>query len=236
MKREDIMARIAKLRAMTTARGCTEAEAMAAAEKLARLMEEHGLDDADVEGADVEDADVDLGRRRQQPIDDLWAMVAWFCRCQVYWRATGASYRVVYVGRAPWPQVAAYLHEVCLGAGRRALNDFLKSPEYKRRRSTKTRAAARKAFAEGFVEILKVKLYRLAGAPSAEVLRDRDIAARWLDANVRIGGELRSIAKADRSRRLDDARVQGGLAGLGVEINHGVASGSAGAVALIGKG
>jgi hypothetical protein len=235
MARSEILALISKLRAMTTARGCTEAEALAAAEKVRALMEEHGLDDADIEGADVERLSVDLGRRRQQPIDNLWGMVAWFCRCRIYWCKGRVSYSVVYVGRSPWPEVAAYLHEVCLGAGRRAVADFLKSQEYRRRRTTKTRAAARKAFNEGFVESLTSKIYRLAGAPSADFERDRAIASRWLDANVRLSGEMPDISKASQSQRFAGARAQGRAAGRGVAINHGVAAGSTDSVPLIGR-
>ena len=44
-----LLARIEALRSRTTDRGCTEAEAMAAAAKVAALLDRHGLSMAEVE-------------------------------------------------------------------------------------------------------------------------------------------------------------------------------------------
>lgn len=50
----NIKARIAKLLAMTTSRGCTEAEALAATRHVQRLMTEHRISHADLAGTDTE--------------------------------------------------------------------------------------------------------------------------------------------------------------------------------------
>ena len=48
MTSQKIRDRIRALRDKTAARGCTEAEALAAAEKAAQLMRDHGVSEADI--------------------------------------------------------------------------------------------------------------------------------------------------------------------------------------------
>ena len=48
LAREKLLKRIQALLAKTSARGCTEGEAIAAAEKAAELMREHGLSESDL--------------------------------------------------------------------------------------------------------------------------------------------------------------------------------------------
>lgn len=91
-EREKIIERIHSLRAMTVERGCTEAEAEAAAQAAQRLIEKHGLTDADLDNP-VDDDDVLLmpapypspldGRHLHPTIAIAGSTVADFfeCRC-----------------------------------------------------------------------------------------------------------------------------------------------------------
>jgi hypothetical protein len=87
---ESELARVLKLvqslRQRTVERGCTEAEAMAAAAKLADLLARHDLtlDEIQVRGSRCEAAAVSTGRRRRAPIDSCMASIAAFCDCRAW--------------------------------------------------------------------------------------------------------------------------------------------------------
>ena len=68
--------KLAALRATAQGRGTTEAEAMAAAEMMARIMREHGLSDDDVEYDEVE---APLKTRRPTARTGLLGVIASTC-------------------------------------------------------------------------------------------------------------------------------------------------------------
>jgi hypothetical protein len=128
---DSIKARIRALRTRTVENGCTEAEALAAAAKVMDLLAKHGLAAGDEE---IAQEDVALGLRSQPALQPLFVVVAWVCHCELLtverWDRSSARY----VGRDPWPEAAAYLHAVVIGAARRALTEFKGSVAYRRRR------------------------------------------------------------------------------------------------------
>ena len=67
-------------------RGCTEEEAIAAAGKVAELLDRYGLSLGEVELKEqaCEGFGVDTGRRRFGPIDDCIPTVGAFCDCRVW--------------------------------------------------------------------------------------------------------------------------------------------------------
>jgi hypothetical protein len=83
-----VKARIKALTEKTVANGCTEAEAMAAAEMVGRLLERYALtmDEIDVREARCVQVEVPIGGRRRRPIDACVPAIARFCDCKV-WRA-----------------------------------------------------------------------------------------------------------------------------------------------------
>lgn len=221
MTLEEVKARIRALQARTPAAGCTEAEAMAAAAAALRLMREHNLDPDQVACAR---ASVELGRRSRTAIDRVWGRIGDVCRCQAWNEPSRDGLRLVYFGREPWPELAAWLHGVVQGAHDRAMREFCKSASYLSRRKKKTRTAARKAFSEGFVLGIRRKLSDLILPAEAEVrAADQAIAQRALD---QLGMEF-STAKAPKlstDRRFDGDRWSGEAAGRRTQLRWGVSS------------
>lgn len=215
-----IKARIRTLMSRTVAAGCTEAEAMAAAERAMQMMREHNLSPDQVEcGRQT----VQLGRRRRHVIDRAWGSVATACRCLCWQEIGGDEISHVYFGREPWPEIAAWLHGVVQGAHDREAKAFLRSAEYKRRRNSKTRAAARKAFSEGFTAGIIRKLAAMLPAHEAQArAADREIAQRALDKlNIEFS-KAKPLPKTSTDRRFDGDRSAGFSSGDGTALNWGV--------------
>ncbi len=81
-----VIQRIQALRARTADRGCTEAEAMAAAAKVSELLARHDLtlDEVSVRRSDCEGVSVATGRKRRAPVDSCAQSIAEFCDCRVW--------------------------------------------------------------------------------------------------------------------------------------------------------
>ncbi|MDG3444675.1 DUF7168 domain-containing protein, partial [Nitrospirillum amazonense] len=150
--------KIRALRARTVDNGCTEAEAEAAAEAAMRLMADHNVSDEEVERPEYVEVAQTIGGRRSV-IDQLWPRVARVCGCTSFIRQEWDGDRaVVYFGLEPNPEIAAYVHVVCAGAIRRAIADYRKTPEYKRKRTARTRNELVRAFTDAMVERLGRRL------------------------------------------------------------------------------
>jgi hypothetical protein len=78
--------RIKALAEKTISNGCTEAEAMAAAEMVGRLLERYALsmEKIDVREARCVQVEVPIGGKRWRPIDGCITTVARFCDCKVW--------------------------------------------------------------------------------------------------------------------------------------------------------
>ena len=149
-----IRAKLAALRAKTVENGCTEAEALAAAEKAAELMDAHDLTSAELEAPTYDEAGVEIGRRRTA-IDNIWLSVARFAGCTGYLdRTANGRWRFVYFGRSADVLIAEYVHEVIRRAADGAIGRFKLSDDYRRRRTAKTRLRALNAFAHGFASAM----------------------------------------------------------------------------------
>jgi hypothetical protein len=81
-----VKGRIKALTEKTVANGCTEAEAMAAADMVGRLLERYALsmDEIEIRTARCVQAEVPLGGRRRRPIDGCVPTIARFCDCKVW--------------------------------------------------------------------------------------------------------------------------------------------------------
>jgi hypothetical protein len=87
-----VKGRIKALTEKTVANGCTEAEAMAAADMVGRLLERYALsmDEIEIRTARCVQVEVPLGGRRRRPIDGCVPTIARFCDCKV-WLARAAA-------------------------------------------------------------------------------------------------------------------------------------------------
>jgi hypothetical protein len=137
-----VKARIKALAEKTVSNGCTEAEAMAAAEMVGRLLERYALtmDEIELREARCVQKEIPLGGMRRRPIDNCVSAIARFCDCKV-WVTRGAHAsdpaltglpRYVFFGFETDVALAAYLFEVIDRAIRtevcafRAANPFLR--------------------------------------------------------------------------------------------------------------
>jgi len=91
-----VKGRIKALTEKTVANGCTEAEAMAAAEITARCIQ----------------VEVPLGGRRRRPIDGCVPAIARFCDCKVWLARAGSGSRYVFFGFETDAALATYLFAV----------------------------------------------------------------------------------------------------------------------------
>jgi len=211
---------LAQLRSRTVARGCTEAEAMAAAEKAAALMVEYDLTDGDVEIAQEDYTSPRSGGTAVR--SRIWGQIAAATNTACILRASMGIPVVTYVGSEPGPTVAVYLHQVIDRAIDRECAEFRKTAWYRKRRTLKAKKHATADFTMGMVRSMGRRLQELFASTISE---DRRAAAmverdrRWPDAET-----TRPAAGAGRYY---DAAAAGAAAGGRVTLAHGVSGGVA---------
>lgn len=223
--RERLRAKIAALQAKTEAAGCTEAEAMAAAAAAARLMAEHDFDQTDLEMTEATAPDSSTRTtNRTTWRDKLSTVVAFYTNCA--WMICSNDGVVLFVGREPGPDIAAYLRDICFRAVERALREFKDTPFYQRRRKLSTRRAASADFVDGMVLRLSIRLGELFKPVRNEQARQqaKNALAKRSPNNV-------VVQVKGRRERFAGAGTAGWRAGADVALHHGV--GTAGAPKLI---
>lgn len=210
---DKIREKIAAIKAKTEGTGCTEAEALAAAETVARLMAEHGLTDADI--------DMTTARVRERTVRATWRtpLVTRIARVT----NTAAvliphEEQIEFLGRAPWPEIAAYLYQVLVRAVDREATAFKVTGAYKRRRTTKTRRIAVADFIDAMVTRLRMRLNDLF----AKTVND-EAGQEARNALAARHGPTETMKPPVRQPRYHDAIGAGWQAGGNVTLAHGVA-------------
>ena len=118
MSQNDELARVkVRIRALTErtiARGCTEAEAMMAAEMVGRLLERYALtmEEVDVRQEPCVQVEVPIGGQRRRPVDICVPALARFCDCKVWLARTEQQSHYVFFGFETDVGLAAYLFAV----------------------------------------------------------------------------------------------------------------------------
>ena len=109
-----VKTRIKALTDRTVARGCTEAEAMAAAEMVGRLLERYALtmEEVDVRQEPCVQVEVPIGGKRRRPIDVCVPALARFCDSKVWLARTEQQAHYVFFGFETDIALAAYLFAV----------------------------------------------------------------------------------------------------------------------------
>jgi hypothetical protein len=129
-ERERVKARIRALCEKTVSNGCTEAEALAAAEMVGRLLERYALtmDEIELRQTRCVQASVPLGSKRRRPIDGCVPAIARFCDCKVWLARTekdgGEAAHYVFFGFEPDTALATYLYSVIARAMAGALAEY----------------------------------------------------------------------------------------------------------------
>ena len=132
---DKLRGRIQALRAKTIDNGCTEGEALAAAAKVAELLDRYelSLSDVEIRERQCEERVYETHLKKRIPIDECIGAIAAFCDCRV-WREKNAAgeARYVFFGLPADVEVAHYLTELIDGAVRAELGRYKVSADYKR--------------------------------------------------------------------------------------------------------
>jgi hypothetical protein len=121
-----VKARIKALTEKTVSNGCTEAEAMAAAEMVGRLLERYALtmEEVDVREAACVQVSIPIGGQRRRPIDGCVTAIARFCDCKVWLAKSDEGANYVFFGFEPDTALAGYLFALIDHAIRNELAAF----------------------------------------------------------------------------------------------------------------
>ena len=143
-----VKARIKALAEKTVSNGCTEAEAMAAAEMVGRLLERYALsmEEIDVREAHCVRVEVPIGGRQRRPIDGCVTAIARFCDCKVWISRDGDVPSYVFFGFESDTTLASYLYSLINHAMWTELESFRAA--HPQLRATGLRSAS-KSFQQG---------------------------------------------------------------------------------------
>ena len=223
------MQRIRGLRAKTVEQGCTEQEAMAAAEKVAELLDRYGLSlsELDLRKQKCEGIGVETGRKRRGPIDDCIGTVAAFFECKV-WAETNhdGTIRYIFFGMPGDVQASAYLYDLIVQAFASETAVFQRG-EYYGSLDSSPRRSATTSFHTGLAHGIIGKLQTLRAARDAA--RDQTggrglvpVKRSILDEEMeQLGLSLRSV-QAPRRHIIRDAYGAGKEAGEKFEYRAGI--------------
>jgi hypothetical protein len=220
--------RIQGLRSKTTDNGCTEAEALLAAAKVAELLDRYDLSLTDVEFRDAacEQREYETYRKKRVPIDGCIGAIANFCDCRV-WREKNqvGDARYVFFGLRSDIEVAHYLTEVIDNAVRFELGRYKMSAGYRRFRH-QDRYIANSSFTLGMVASIANNLKamkRERDAVNNGTGRDLVVLkASVVDAELeKLNLKLRTVRRTTR-RVAPAAYEAGGVAGASLAINPGI--------------
>jgi Protein of unknown function (DUF2786) len=231
-----VKARIKALAEKTVSNGCTEAEAIAAAEMVGRLLERYALSMAeiDIREAGCVQVEIPLGGRRRRPIDGCVPAIARFCDCKV-WLSRGerqASY--VLFGFAPDIALAGYLFAVIDRAIRSGVTAFRR--EHPRLAGVALRRASQ-SFQQGMAARLAERLEAMQGEREASVAAQRATGTALMVVKHRVVEEafretrIRLVSGGRQRMRLNGAFRRGREAGDRVDLHRPVTGGGRGLIA-----
>jgi hypothetical protein len=132
-KRESIIKKINLLKQKTTANGCSESEAMTAAEMISRLLQEYDLSMTEVEAKSQEfiTEEIGINSKIKKPIHDVVSSIAHFTDTKVYFRKRIFDYVYNFFGTKKDVEFASYLFDLLSHAMDNEYAKYQKTPEYK---------------------------------------------------------------------------------------------------------
>lgn len=138
------LVRIQGLRGKTVERGCTEAEALLAAGKVAELLDRYGLllSEVDIKKQSCSSEGIETIRRRRSALDNCVGTIAAFCDCRAWHEKTREGYiRNIFFGLPADVAGAHYLYEKIDEAFDTETKNFKHSTFYNRCNSEHRRRA-----------------------------------------------------------------------------------------------
>jgi hypothetical protein len=198
-----VKARIRALAAKTVDRGCSEAEALAAAAKVGELLDVYGLSMSEVELREEACVERRIGNQGPAGTALRWLLPALlrFCECRGW---TDGRHEIVLFGLEPDVQMAEYLLHVIAGALRWEENRYRVGRDYLEASRRHTPQAVLRSFRYGFGDRVAKRLDAMSAARSAEQ------AARREAAMGRSASTALVLAK--------ERKVEEGFRGLGVRL------------------
>ncbi len=169
---DKVLSRIQALRGKTVEQGCTEAEALLAAGKVAELLDQYGLtlSEIDMKTQSCAGEGIETSRRRRSPLDDCAGTIAGFCDCRTWYEMTPqGKIRHIFFGLPADVAGARYLYEKIEEAFETETAQFKRSELYDSHPSAKRRSATM-SFQAGLGHGICAKLNRLK-AERAEAFR-----------------------------------------------------------------
>lgn len=125
--------RIQALRSKTMANGCTEEEALAAAAKVAELLDRHDLSLSDIEirQEQCSQSAIETNRKQRQPISACVPAIAAYCDCKV-WLEKDETRRIRYIffGLRPSIEMAHYVYDVIATAMQTAWEGYVRQQRF----------------------------------------------------------------------------------------------------------
>jgi hypothetical protein len=228
---DKVLSRIQALRGKTVDRGCTEAEALMAASKVAELLDQYGLtlSEIDMKAQACSGEGIETSRRRRSPLDECAGTIAMFCDCRSWYEMTPQGHiRHIFFGLPADVAGARYLWEKIDEAFETETAAFKRSELYEAHPSPKRRTATA-SFQEGLGQGIRVKLNRLKDERNAAVRASggRDLVPVKQDVIedelAAMGMRLKSL-HAGRKKLLATAYEKGRITGENLEWEEKIAA------------
>jgi hypothetical protein len=225
-----LIQKIQALRAKTVAQGCTEEEALAAAQKVAELLDRHGLSITELElrAQRCHGVAVVTDRRRVAGVDTCVPAIAAFFDCRTWSeQPDGQALRHIFFGLRQDIEAAHYLYDLVERAFETETDNFRRGATYSRmdgaRRSATTSFQA--GLARGIIRKLEDLRAARDGRRSGTVGRDLMVTkTSVVDEEVaKLGLKLKMRGSGGRSRVLSEAFHEGQAAGSRFEFMPAIA-------------
>lgn len=234
-KRDRIIALVRQLREKTIDRGCTEAEALSAAEKVSQLMAEYQLSLTDINevkddvyGAMSKSYAGGSGTRRTwHETKFTWMAIADFCDCECW----TAEDKLIFFGSRNDCEISFYMVDLIKNTADSEWKLY-QSKIRKGRQSGYTDRTARAAFMAGFssrisARLRDLKLMREAKTQATEqsralVVVKKQVVAAKFDAYTKQQGLKLRTTKVRRRSRDGQAYMAGQSAGEKANLGSGI--------------
>ena len=209
-----LLQRIRGLRAKTVDQGCTEQEALAAAEKVAELLDRYGLSlgELDFQAQPCDGVAVQTTRKRLVPLDDCVPAIAAFFDCRVWGENPGGGpLRYLFFGLRADITAALYLYELVERAFETETELFRAGPVYAGLAGNRRSAVT--SFQNGLASGIRDKLKAIRAVRAKRQSSGRDLVlmkAALVDEEVAKLGLRFKVKSASSSRpMLADAFAAG---------------------------
>ena len=230
-----VVQRIRALRAKTVDQGCTEQEALASANKVAELLDRHGLSLSEIElrRQTCEGFGIDTGRRRRDAFDACVPSIAAFCDCKAWGETTQAgSLRFVFFGLPADVEGARFLYDL-IGVAFDTETARFKTGAIYAGSETGERRNAVNSFQTGLSQGIGSKLKAMKAERDTfnRTSSGRDLVPLKTsvidDELAKLGLSFHVKSRGRRKRVLADAYAAGQIAGYQFEVHAGIAAGTA---------